>query len=99
MKATRDAEFTVIDVIRDLGFEPENEFDWAVGQKAQKVYAWRYGRQPRKDLRPKTHRRGVHCFALYPEDFRPTVEKIVRKMAADFEAARSAQPALPGIGG
>jgi hypothetical protein len=78
--------FTVMDVFRDLRFEPEPRISWAVGAEVRQRYEERYGELPRKVLRPKTSGAGSHCFALYPPEMRPVVETIVREHNPDNSA-------------
>ena len=86
-----EGEFTIIDALRAMDYEPETRFDWSLGQLVQKRYHQIYGSQPRKDLRPKTFTKGVHCFAIYPEVFRPEADRIIRREAIAAERARSQQ--------
>lgn len=46
-------------------------------------YAKRYGRQPVKDNRKKTYTEGVHCFALYPPEFKPEIVATIRAHRTD----------------
>lgn len=68
---------TVVDVIRDMGIEPEPNLTWAVGAAVRDLYEDKNGRLPEKRLRTKTDGHGSHCFAVYPESMRPEIEKIV----------------------
>ena len=90
MKRTVGRWFTVMDVFRALRFEPEPRISWAVGAEARQHYEERYGVPPSKVLRPKTSGAGSHCFALYPPEMWPVVEKIVR----DHDPANSTQGGL-----
>jgi hypothetical protein len=84
---------TVLDVMRDLGVEPEPRISWAIGNRARDEYQALYDSLPPKALRPKTAGRGgSHCFAVYPAEMRPTLERIVR----EFKTARAAQGNLFG---
>jgi hypothetical protein len=60
---------------------------WSVGDIMQARYAKRTGRQPVKDNRPKTHGRGSHCFALYPDDYFEEIAEEIKK----FEYIRTKQ--------
>lgn len=87
-----DISFTMIDIIRALGFEPTKDLDWSIGKEAQQVYQRQYGVPPVKDLRSKTgYSQGSHCFAIYPPEFRATAEAIVSRVAEEIKAARAAQ--------
>ena len=77
---------TVIDRFRALRVEPEKHAAWAVGNAVMYKYVDEYGRQPPKDLRSKTNDGGSHCFALYPDDWVPIIDKIIR--AYNVEAQR-----------
>lgn len=69
---------TVVDVIKSMGIETESTLCWSVGAQVREAYESRNGCLPEKDLRPKTNAGGSHCFAVYPEDWRETIERIVR---------------------
>ncbi len=77
---------TVIDVMRDMGCELDKRATWSIGGRVVAEYRSRTGRLPPKDLRTKTCGEGVHCFAIYPESFRPHIERIIREEGV--EAAR-----------
>jgi hypothetical protein len=77
---------TVIEVMREMGIEPTNELSWRVGAAARDAYVWQFGHEPPKDIRPKTHDRGSHCFALYPTEMKPRLKLIIRGYMT--EAAR-----------
>jgi hypothetical protein len=72
------AGITVPNVCRDMGVEPTPELMWSVGLIVVNIYKKRYGALPPKDLRFKTYDDGVHCFAIYPETFRSTIEDTIR---------------------
>jgi hypothetical protein len=76
----------VTGVCKDMGVEPNPQMMWSVGQMMQRKYMQMYGVPPPKDNRPKTYEEGVHCMAIYPEHFRPYIEKAI--MAYGFERAR-----------
>jgi hypothetical protein len=69
---------TVIDVMRNLGVEPETHLAWRVGALARSAYKWETGNEPPKYLRCKTSAGGSHCFAVYPESMRSRIEMIIR---------------------
>ena len=73
-------------VCKDMGVEPNPQMMWSVGQIVVRKFQQRYGSLPPKDLRPKTYEEGVHCFAIYPESFRSTIEDVIR--AHGYERAR-----------
>jgi hypothetical protein len=68
---------TIVDVMKEMGVEPNNELCWRVGALARAAYEWQYGVEPPKHLRPKTNERGSHCFALYPEEMKPRIRLII----------------------
>jgi len=80
------AGITVIDVIRDMGLEPSPDLSWSVGARVRDMYEMRRGELPPKELRPKTGAGGTHCFAVYPAEMRPDIERVIR--AHTVEAAR-----------
>jgi hypothetical protein len=79
---------TIIDVIRDMGLEPNDTMDWAVGLRFAKwFYEFTGGMEPEKWNRNGTKdSRRVHCFAHYPECFRHKMESMVREYK--FEQSR-----------
>ena len=76
---------TVIDVFREVGAEPTKDKTWAVGQMMQAHYAREHGHQPPKDLRVKTCGVGVHCFAIYPVEYRQVIASYIKRVNADAE--------------
>lgn len=83
---------TVIDVIRAMGIEPTPELCWSVGDKVRDLYEREVGHLPVKVLRQKTYDKGSHCFAAYPEEWRPRVQEIIRSMQT--ETSRQGELAL-----
>ncbi len=69
---------TIIDVCRALSVDPEPRLTWPVGNAVRDLYEGRYGALPEKALRTKTAGTGSHCFAIYPEDMRGDIERIIR---------------------
>ncbi len=69
---------TVPQIFRALGITPTPSQAWSVGSRIANAYASEFGQQPPKDNRPKTSGSGSHCFALYPTDYRPRIEQIIR---------------------
>lgn len=86
-------QITVIDVFRELGLEPVPSATWAVGAAVRDEFYSRFGMLPQKALRPKTDGPGSHCFAVYPEEWRPIIEEKARSIAV--EAAK--QPDMFGL--
>lgn len=74
---------TIVDVFRELGFEPIPEDTWAVGSAMQKLYTEIVGKQPDKELRTKTCGGGSHCFAVYPSSWRTEIEHLVKVVASN----------------
>lgn len=70
---------TVLDVIRDLGLEPEKGLSWTVGNVVREKYKQKTGRLPKKELRPKTNGGGSHCFAVYPDSWYQTIREEVER--------------------
>jgi len=77
------AGITVPDVARGMGVEITKHMMWSVGLTVMAHYRREYGALPIKDLRPKTHAKGVHCFAIYPETMRPVIEAAIRAYGAE----------------
>jgi hypothetical protein len=76
--ARREVGITVIDVMRDMGIEPDTQLAWRVGARVRDAYEWQTGSAPPKHLRDKTNDGGSHCFAVYPESMRKRIELIIR---------------------
>jgi hypothetical protein len=81
MMRTETPEITIIDVFRELGFEPVKQDTWAVGGLVRNKYLEIVGKLPEKKLRTKTCGEGVHCFAVYPDTWRPMIADIIRAHA------------------
>jgi hypothetical protein len=77
------AGITCIDVCHDIGVEPTPELMWSVGLIVVNIFKQRYGALPPKDLRYKTYSEGVHCFAIYPETMRATIERVIRAQVVE----------------
>jgi hypothetical protein len=75
-------EITIIDVFREIGFEPLKRDTWPVGHLVRNKYFEVVGKLPDKKLRTKTCGVGVHCFAVYPATWRPVIEEIIRAHAS-----------------
>lgn len=65
---------TLHDVARADGLELTNGEAWVIGRRLQRLWLWKAGCKPEKDLRAKKGGAGSHCFALYP----PTDEWVER---------------------
>lgn len=70
---------TVMQVFSALGITPSPAVSWSVGTRMANAHAAEFGEQPPKDNRPKTSGSGSHCFALYPVDWQPRIEKVIRE--------------------
>jgi hypothetical protein len=84
--SVRLRSITVIEVMREMGVEPAPDVSTAIGNRVRDEYEALYGVLPPKALRPKTNGGGSHCFAVYPVEMKPTIERVVREHGA--EAAR-----------
>lgn len=82
---------TVIDVARSMGVELSREDAWRIGAAIRDRYKAQNDRLPPKELRPKTSGIGSHCFAVYPESYRPLIERAIRSAGA----VRTKQGSLP----
>lgn len=83
----------MVEVLRGLGVTPAAPLSWDVGAAVRDAYTTVYGAPPMKALRPKTNGTGTHCFATYPDEFRPLAEAVARERLA--EAVVDRQGALP----
>jgi hypothetical protein len=82
MRITNNPEITVIDVFREIGYEPIKQDTWSVGGLVRNKYFEVVGKLPEKKLRVKTCGVGVHCFAVYPDTWRPIIAEIIREHAS-----------------
>jgi hypothetical protein len=87
-------DFTVIDVIRHLGYEVENDLSWTAGALLREAWFQKTGELPEKRLRKKTSGYGSHCFAVYPCRFQKEALVIVTKLADEIYSARARQMGL-----
>jgi hypothetical protein len=76
---------TIIERFRALRVEPDKHVTWAVGDAVMNKYVTEYGRQPPKELRPKTNTGGSHCFAVYPSTWAPIIDRIIRAHSAEMQ--------------
>lgn len=77
---------TVIDVMREMGVEPTDKLDWAVGLTMAKWYIQLTGFDPPKHNAPKTFKPDeVHAFAHYPECFRKRIQDFIRMHKFELE--------------
>ena len=74
--------FTIVDVFRDLDFEPVPEDTWEAGALMRDLYTEMVDEPPALELRRKTNGPGTHCFAVYPPGWRDKAEDVVRKVAS-----------------
>jgi hypothetical protein len=77
---------TIIDRFRALRVEPDKRVTWAVGDAVMHKYVEEYGRQPPKILRRKTNSKGSHCFAFYPLEWAPIIDRMI--LAHNVETQR-----------
>lgn len=71
---------TVPQVFKSLGLEYDKHVNWGVGREIERKFRKAFGRPPTKDNGPKSNRRsGSHCFAHYPDDWRPKIEAAIRR--------------------
>lgn len=82
---------TVVDVCRSLRVEPTPDLTWPVGAIVRERWERIHGSLPPKALRTKTAGGGSHCFAVYPEDWKPEIESVIRQ----FQTIATRQGELP----
>ncbi len=70
--------------------EPDKESTWSVGLKARNLWVKNHHSEPPKELRKKTCGIGVHCFAIYPVEFKPAIVDLIKAS----EAAEGRQMSL-----
>jgi hypothetical protein len=76
-------EITIIDVMRDMGVEPDKDITWPVGLVVSNHWRSLHGELPPSRLRQKTDGGGSHHFAVYPEEWRPLIEKVINQHKPD----------------
>jgi hypothetical protein len=74
---------TIVDVMRDEGYEPLPEVTWPLGNMAREYYEQQCGELPLKQLRTKTYGHGSHCFAVYPEWMREPITRMIRQFKTE----------------
>lgn len=74
---------TIIEVMRDMGVEPTKDVSWPVGETVSNHWESLHGERPLRRTCPKTNGGGSHSFAVYPEEWRPLIEKIVNEHKPD----------------
>lgn len=80
-----DGWITVPDVCRAMHVEPVPALTWSVGNAVREEYRRAHGNCPPKELRTKTKGTGSHCFAVYPPEMRPAIERLIREHGAEAE--------------
>ena len=71
--------YTVIEIMLELGVEPEKKVSWMLGNAVREKWKEKTGSSPEYALRPKTSGNGSHCFAVYPGWFRRDMKRIVKR--------------------
>ena len=72
---------SVVEIIRSMGLEPEPQLCWSVGEIISKRFKDRHGTFPPTDLRKKTYGKGSHQHRVYPPEFWPEIEVLVKEHA------------------
>jgi hypothetical protein len=57
---------------------PDKHVAWSLGSLIRETWLKERGDLPRKQLDTKTCGAGSHCFAIYPEDFWPRMDAIIK---------------------
>ena len=72
--------FTVVHLLRELGYQHKDKYiNWALGQIMREKYTQCYGTPPEKQLMRKTSGIGVHCFAVYPPEFKDRATAVIHE--------------------
>lgn len=87
-------DFTVVDLIKRLGYEVENELSWTAGCQLRDAWIALTGELPEKRLRQKSCGTGSHCFAIYPRHFYSEAIGIVARLAERIYSERARQMGL-----
>lgn len=89
----------VRDRVRALGLEPTPKLTWAVGRQMQLRYERELGALPPARRVPKTNSGGAHHMAVYPPDWSPIIDEVIRQVAAQQAAEPAREPSLfDGLG-
>ena len=73
---------TVPAMIAELNLKYSKRLAWAAGNLCRHRWEELTGEQPAKELRKKTLGGGSHCFAVYPESFRPEMKRLIESLQA-----------------
>tara|TARA_Y100000310_G_C20369726_1_gene662951 strand:- start:17 stop:313 length:297 start_codon:yes stop_codon:yes gene_type:complete len=80
---------TIPAMIAELKLKYTKRLAWAAGNLCRHRWQEMTGTLPTKELRQKTTGEGSHCFAVYPNTFRPEMRRVlVSLQAADDEQLR-----------
>lgn len=97
----KERMITIIEVFRSLGYEPTPHLTWQAGALIRDEWKSQHNDAPPvKDNRRKTNTKGSHCFALYPQSFRPYMELYVKRVwsrAKQKDRNPLIEPDLPGL--
>lgn len=86
-----DGGVTVTERIKALGYESNKVLAWRVGAAIRNKWEELTGVLPEKDLRRKTSGGGSHCMAVYPPKWRPDIDAMIEKVAAQISAEDARQ--------
>ena len=71
---------TVNEVLRSMGGDVDKRTAWRVGQAAAQQWRTETGAWPVKENRTKASGAGSHCFAIYPQEYRPAIIEIAKSI-------------------
>ncbi len=91
-----DGGVTVTERIKALGYESNKVLAWRVGAAIRNKWEELTGVLPEKDLRRKTSGHGSHCMAVYPPKWRPDIDAMIEKVAAQISAEDARQVRMWG---
>ena len=84
----------VVDVIHEMGVEPEPRLMWSVGGTLARAYLKRTGQWPVQRRHMKTHGAGTHCMAHYPSSWKRRIRDEITKALEAGEATTRKQGEL-----
>ena len=79
---------TVPTVMRSMGIEPDQALATSIGAEVRERFRALTGSAPMKALTHKTVGSGSHFHAVYPTEFQPDIEEVVRRRKAMRAAQR-----------
>jgi hypothetical protein len=84
---------TVHDVARAMGLALTDRQAWRAGDLIRRAWEYEHKDPPTKNNRTKKAGTGSHCFALYPPEWQPRIERFILSVHAKAAAAQAEEQA------